>query len=146
MAGALGERFSAGGRRPPVPFRLRAAAAVAILSAAAAKMDAMTSMTDPLENDPMRELSGAGTSTATIEREELRQEVEPGDRERFAHYVRKEKIMESALSGAPVIALCGKVWTPGRDPQKFPVCPECKEVYEGLRPGKDGGSDGDSGK
>jgi hypothetical protein len=40
-------------------------------------MDAMTSMTDPLENDPMRELSGAGTSTATIEREELRQEV-PG--------------------------------------------------------------------
>jgi hypothetical protein len=48
-------------------------------------MGAMTSMTDPLENDPMRELSGAGTSTATIEREELRQEVEPGDRERFAH-------------------------------------------------------------
>ncbi len=104
-----------------------------------AKMDAMTSMTDPLENDPMRELSGAGTSTATIEREELRQEVEPGDRERFSHYVRKEKIMESALSGEPVIALCGKVWTPGRDPKKFPVCPECKEVYEGLRPGGDGG-------
>ncbi|MFF1382899.1 DUF3039 domain-containing protein [Arthrobacter sp. NPDC058288] len=111
-------------------------------------MDAMTSMTDPLENDPMRELSGAGTSTATIEREELRQEVEPGDRERFSHYVRKEKIMESAMTGEPVIALCGKVWTPGRDPQKFPVCPQCKEVYEGLRPGSDGGkgSDGDSGK
>ena len=113
---------------------------VAFLSAAAAKMGLMNSMTDPLENDPMRELSGAGTSTATIEREEVRQEGEPGDRERFSHYVRKEKIMESALSGEPVIALCGKVWTPGRDPQKFPVCPECKEVYEGLRPGKDGGS------
>jgi len=113
-------------------------------------MGVMTSMTDPmtsalendLENDPMRELSGAGTSTATIEREELRQEVEPGDRERFSHYVRKEKIMESALSGEPVIALCGKVWTPGRDPKKFPVCPECKEVYEGLRPGGDGGDSG----
>jgi hypothetical protein len=37
-----------------------------------------------------------------------------------------------------VIALCGKVWVPGRDPKKFPVCPECKEIYEGLRPGKDG--------
>jgi len=117
-------------------------------------MEAMTSMTEPLttapqnaldndlDNDPMRELSGAGTSTATIEREELRQEVEPGDRERFAHYVRKEKIMESALSGEPVIALCGKVWTPGRDPKKFPVCPECKEVYEGLRPGSDDGGSG----
>ena len=93
----------------------------------------MTSMTDPLENDPMRELSGAGTSTATIEREELRQEVEPGDRERFSHYVRKEKIMESALSGEPVIALCGKVWVPSRDPEKYPVCPECKEAWEKLK-------------
>jgi hypothetical protein len=33
----------------------------------------------------------------------------------------------------PVTALCGKVWVPGRDPQKFPVCPTCKEIYEGLR-------------
>ncbi len=70
--------------------------------------------------------------TATIERTEVRENIEAGDHERFAHYVRKEKIMESALSGEPVIALCGKVWTPGRDPQKFPVCPECKEIYESL--------------
>ena len=75
--------------------------------------------------------------TSTIEREETRRLEEPGDHERFAHYVRKEKIMESALSGEPVIALCGKVWTPGRDPQRFPVCPACKEIYQGLRPGKD---------
>ena len=47
--------------------------------------------------------------------------------------MRKEKILESALSGEPVIALCGKVWVPGRDPNKFPVCPVCKEIYEGLR-------------
>jgi len=133
-------------RRRPVPYSGNGRAAVGRAAGGTAKMDAMTSMTDPLENDPMRELSGAGTSTATIEREELRQEVEPGDRERFAHYVRKEKIMESAMTGEPVIALCGKVWTPGRDPQKFPVCPECKEVYEGLRPGNDGGKGpGDSG-
>ncbi|NKX54582.1 DUF3039 domain-containing protein [Arthrobacter sp. E918] len=91
---------------------------------------------DPFENDPRRP-SEPGGSTATIEREELREELEPGDRERFAHYVRKEKIMESALSGEPVIALCGKVWVPGRDPKKFPVCPECKQIYEGLRPGNE---------
>ena len=47
--------------------------------------------------------------------------------------------MESALTGEPVVALCGKVWTPGRDPKKFPVCPECKDVYDGLRPEGDGG-------
>ncbi|MER2134232.1 MAG: DUF3039 domain-containing protein [Arthrobacter sp.] len=96
----------------------------------------MTLPSDPFESDPMRR-ADSGSSTAVIEREEQRELVEPGDAERFSHYVRKEKIMESALSGEPVIALCGKVWTPGRDPKKFPVCPTCKEIYEGLRPGKD---------
>jgi hypothetical protein len=95
----------------------------------------MTMPADPFANDPLD--TGTGGSTATIEREEVHQEVEPGDSERFAHYVRKEKIMESAFTGEPVIALCGKVWTPGRDPEKFPVCPECKEIYNGLRPGDD---------
>jgi hypothetical protein len=58
-----------------------------------------------------------------------------GDHERFAHYVDKSKIMESAVSGAPVIALCGKVWVPNRDPKKYPVCPECKEIFESMAPG-----------
>jgi hypothetical protein len=60
---------------------------------------------DPFSSDP-------GTSTSVLEREETREQVEPGDHERFAHYVRKEKILDSALSGKPVIALCGKVWVP----------------------------------
>lgn len=55
-----------------------------------------------------------------------------GDRERFAHYVQKDKITESAVTGAPVIALCGKVWVPTRDPKRFPVCPECKKIYEEM--------------
>ncbi|MFJ7908783.1 DUF3039 domain-containing protein [Kitasatospora sp. NPDC096204] len=63
-----------------------------------------------------------------------------GDHERFAHYVQKDKIMESALSGSPVVALCGKVWVPGRDPKKYPVCPMCKEIYDGI--GKPQGGDG----
>ena len=60
-----------------------------------------------------------------------------GDHERFAHYVQRDKIMESAMDGSPVIALCGKVWVPNRDPKKFPICPECKEIYEGLKGGGD---------
>jgi hypothetical protein len=52
--------------------------------------------------------------------------------------VRKEKIVESAVMGTPVIALCGKVWVPNRDPKKFPVCPECQEIYDGLREPQDG--------
>ena len=63
-----------------------------------------------------------------------------GDHERFAHYVNKDKIMESAVTGTPVIALCGKVWVPSRDPQRFPVCPECKEIYESMPEGGSGQS------
>lgn len=88
---------------------------------------------------PQREPVGPATSTALIEREQVEEQVvEPGDHERFAHYVRKNKILESAMSGDPVVALCGKVWVPGRDPKKFPVCPTCKQIYEGLGVPKDG--------
>ncbi len=78
------------------------------------------------------ELSG---STLTEERPAT--STGDGDHERFAHYVRKEKIVESAVTGEPVVALCGKVWVPGRDPSKFPICPDCKAIYDGLKPGKD---------
>ncbi len=78
---------------------------------------------------------GGGTDTLERELEELLNQelVEDGDHDRYSHYVQKEKILESALSGKPVIALCGKVWTPGRDPEKFPVCPTCKEIYESMQ-------------
>ena len=72
---------------------------------------------------------------STIILEEQVQNVEPGDHERFSHFVQKDKIVESAVLGTPVVALCGKVWTPSRDPQKFPVCPECKEIYESMPKG-----------
>jgi hypothetical protein len=90
--------------------------------------------------EPQRTPASSPQRTAVIEREVVEQQTaEPGDHERFAHYVRKEKILESALSGDPVIALCGKVWVPGRDPNRFPVCPTCKEIYQGLRAPDDKG-------
>jgi hypothetical protein len=60
--------------------------------------------------------------------------IDDGDHDRFSHYVKKEKILESAVSGKAVRALCGKKWIPSRDPEKFPICPICKEIYSGLRP------------
>jgi hypothetical protein len=56
--------------------------------------------------------------------------VEEGDHERFSHYAEADKITEAMVLGTPIRALCGKVWVPSRDPQRFPVCPECKEIYE----------------
>ena len=96
----------------------------------------MAETEDPFEEFE-KQFSGGGTAVLEREQLEQEQEQEPGDHERFSHYVRKEKIVESAVTGAPVIALCGKVWTPGRDPQKFPVCPECKEIYEQLAGGEE---------
>lgn len=95
---------------------------------------------DPLGPGGPAGPTGPDAATSVLERTETREELEPGDRDRFAHYVRKEKIVESALSGKPVIALCGKVWVPGRDPSKFPVCPACKAILEGMR-----GREGDDG-
>jgi hypothetical protein len=76
-----------------------------------------------------------GTDVLDRELQQLLKEeqIDEGDHDRYSHYVKKDKIMKSALSGKPVIALCGKVWVPGRDPEKFPVCPTCKEIYEKLR-------------
>ena len=78
---------------------------------------------------------GGGTAILDRELEKLlneEQTEDPGDHDKFSHYVRKEKILESAVTGKPVRALCGKKWTPGRDPEKFPVCPTCKEIYESM--------------
>lgn len=86
-------------------------------------------------------MTTAYPQTSTLEHTETSTDyrTDSGDHERFAHYVRKEKIVESAVTGEPVTALCGKIWVPGRDPDRFPVCPVCKEIYEGLRAPQDGG-------
>ena len=54
------------------------------------------------------------------------------DDDRYSHYVRKEDILRSQVDGTPVKALCGKVWLPGKDPEKFPVCPQCKDMMSML--------------
>ena len=110
----------------------------------------MSSTSDPSRMDPYSDDPGAAPgSTAVLDRQlqEQEQSTDDGDHDRFAHYVRKNKITQAALGGTPVIALCGKVWVPGRDPEKYPVCPECKEIYEGFREPNDGGDgSGGSGK
>lgn len=65
--------------------------------------------------------------------EDVRQEVkEPGDHDTLSHYVNKAKWGAALLSGDPVIALCGKVWHPTKDAQKYQVCGTCKDIYESL--------------
>ncbi|WOQ18001.1 DUF3039 domain-containing protein [Raineyella sp. W15-4] len=79
-----------------------------------------------------------GAETLVDERVEQEEDLryEEGDHERFSHYVPKERLTEAMVMGTPVIALCGKVWVPSRNPDRFPVCPECKEIWETLQDGK----------
>jgi hypothetical protein len=111
------------------------------LSESRTAVNALDEPSDPFapEPQPQPQPERPSTSTSVLEREQVEERLqEPGDHERFSHYVRKNKIMDSAMSGTPVVALCGKVWVPGRDPKKFPVCPTCKEIYQGLRAPQDG--------
>ena len=82
-----------------------------------------------------------GAQTIVDERTQERPDyrVEEGDHERFSHYVPKDKLTEAMVMGTPVVALCGKVWVPSRDPDRFPVCPECQEIWESMEPGDDEG-------
>lgn len=72
-----------------------------------------------------------GTDGGTLEKPDT-YKGEPGDDEKFSHYAKKEDIERAILDGVPCTALCGKTWIPTRDPERFPVCPECKEIYDNL--------------
>ena len=41
-------------------------------------------------------------------------------------------VVGAMINATPVMALCGKVWVPGRDPQKYPICPTCKEIAQSM--------------
>jgi len=55
-----------------------------------------------------------------------------GDHDMFAHYAPKDQITEALVTGVRIVALCGKIWVPSRDPDNFPVCPKCSDVYQSL--------------
>lgn len=80
----------------------------------------------------MTRFVAASSDTDTLTEERPATTDSDGDHEKFAHYVKKEEIVKSAVTGKPVIALCGKVWVPNRDPNRFPICPDCQRIFEKL--------------
>lgn len=71
--------------------------------------------------------------------------LDDGDHERFTHIVLEgytpkdgefvpldNSVVGGMINATPVKALCGKVWVPGRDPQKYPICPTCKEIAASM--------------
>lgn len=67
----------------------------------------------------------------------LKSQTDPDiDREiespRYSHYAESISVTEGYILGTPVLALCGKLFVPTRDPEKFPLCPICKKIVEAL--------------
>ncbi len=74
-------------------------------------------------------------STDTLVRpDSTTDESTDSDIPKYFHYVKKDKIAESAVMGTHVVALCGEVFPVTRSAKPgSPVCPECKRIYESLR-------------
>jgi hypothetical protein len=75
--------------------------------------------------------------TQTIERTDTDEQVDDGtgtDRPKFFHYVKKDRITESAVMGNHVVALCGETFpvTKAAKPGS-PVCPDCKQIFEQMK-------------
>jgi hypothetical protein len=63
---------------------------------------------------------------------DLDEEVDNKDNEHLAHYADAAEVTEGYIMGTPVIALCGKVFIPFRNPEKLRICPICKKIVEAL--------------
>ena len=83
--------------------------------------------------DTIVEQGARMSSSDILERPDVR-DADTGNANEVFHYVRKNKIAESAVMGTMVEALCGEVFPVTKSPKPGrPVCPACKEVYEQLK-------------
>ena len=99
--------------------------------------------------DPeISQLTKVSSVTSRIEIEQVvtsSTQLDDEDHERFTHIVLEgytpkdgefvaldNSVVGAMINATPVMALCGKVWVPGRDPQKYPLCPTCKEIAQSL--------------
>lgn len=56
--------------------------------------------------------------------------TDAGEHDRFKHFVPKRQLTDSSVYGQPLTALCGKKWIPNADPERFPMCQTCLEIWE----------------
>jgi hypothetical protein len=97
----------------------------------------------PTRNARRGSLTSVSESTTTSPT--ITDPITEGDHERMSHIVLEgvetdegdfvsagPSVVEGIVNATPVRALCGKVWVPGRDPKKYPLCPTCKDIAESM--------------
>ena len=97
---------------------------------------------DVCDGPSIRDPGGMTDTGITLAPTQVDPELD-GDHERMSHIVlegfKPEKgdyiaagptVVEGMVNGTAVKALCGKIWVPGRNPKRYPLCPTCKEIAE----------------
>ena len=51
-----------------------------------------------------------------------------------AHIVSQEDLIHSQITGEPIRALCGKLWVPKRNPDDYPLCQACADLFNAATP------------
>ena len=82
--------------------------------------------------------TSAGPQTDTLTRPELQHGG--GEGEHRTHIVKRPAdkpsaeawVTEARVFGLEVEALCGYVWVPARNPEKYPVCEMCRDLLSNL--------------
>lgn len=63
---------------------------------------------------------------------DVENKISTDESKQFSHFAEAAKVTEGYVLGTPIEALCGKIFIPSRDPERFPVCPICKKIAEAL--------------
>ncbi|MCF8569666.1 DUF3039 domain-containing protein [Gordonia sp. HY002] len=74
-------------------------------------------------------------ATQTIERPDIDERTEQDDdTPKVFHYVKKNQIVESAVMGNHVVALCGEVFPVTKQAKPgSPVCEKCKKIFAKMK-------------
>jgi hypothetical protein len=54
------------------------------------------------------------------------------DSDSVAHIIKKSDWEKAYIMGEPVMALCGKLWVPHKNPDNLPMCGRCTETFREI--------------
>jgi len=105
----------------------------------------MGTMINRARNEAFASLSPEDEGGTTLAPARPDQELDHGDHDRMAHIVLEgytpkkgdfvstgPSVVEGIVNRTAVRALCGKEWVPGRNPQRYGLCPTCKEIAQSM--------------
>jgi hypothetical protein len=64
--------------------------------------------------------------------ERLEESLTDSGEPKYAHYAESVSVTEGYVLGKTVVAICGAMFVPSRDPKKFPLCPDCRDIADSL--------------